>query len=75
MNPIGEACRKLGTWDLSGCVMLFSVECSPICSSIAFWANIRGPKQEKELRMEQILQDEAQAVRQEFRGLPDAAPD
>ncbi|WP_415410065.1 nucleoside deaminase [Synechococcus sp. A10-1-5-9] len=41
VNAIRAACKKLGTWDLSGCVMYTSCECCPMCYATACWAGIR----------------------------------
>ena len=41
VNAIRAACKKLGTWDLSGCVMYTSCECCPMCYATAYWAGIR----------------------------------
>lgn len=40
VQAIREACRKLGTWDLSGCVLYTSCEPCPMCLMTAKWANI-----------------------------------
>lgn len=40
VNAIREACRKLGTYDLSGAVLYTSCECCPMCYSAAYWARI-----------------------------------
>ena len=37
---IREACRNLGTWDLSGCTLYTSCEPCPMCLMTAKWANI-----------------------------------
>ena len=41
VNAIRAACKQLGTWDLSGCVMYTSCECCPMCYATAYWAGIR----------------------------------
>ena len=41
VNAIRAACKALGTWDLSGCVMYTSCECCPMCYATAYWAGIR----------------------------------
>ena len=40
VNAIREACRKLGTYDLSGSVLYTSCECCPMCYATAYWARI-----------------------------------
>jgi guanine deaminase len=40
VNAIREACRKLGTVDLSGAVLYSSCEPCPMCYSTAYWARI-----------------------------------
>jgi guanine deaminase len=37
---IREACRRLGTFDLSGCVLVSSCEPCPLCLSAALWARV-----------------------------------
>ncbi len=37
---IREAARKLGTWDLSGCVLYTSCEPCPMCFGAIYWAHI-----------------------------------
>ena len=37
---IREACRRLRTHDLSGCILYTSAECCGMCYSAAFWARI-----------------------------------
>jgi tRNA(Arg) A34 adenosine deaminase TadA len=37
---IREACRKLKTYDLSGCTLYTSAECCSMCYSASFWARI-----------------------------------
>ena len=38
---IRSACRKLGTYDLSGCELYTTAEPCPMCRGAILWANIR----------------------------------
>ena len=40
VNTIREACRRLGTFDLSGCVIYTSCEPCPMCLGAIYWAHI-----------------------------------
>ena len=40
VNAIREACRILGTYDLSGCVIYASCEPCPMCLGAIYWAHI-----------------------------------
>lgn len=40
VNTIREACRQLGTFDLSGCVIYTSCEPCPMCLGAIYWAHI-----------------------------------
>lgn len=40
MQAIREACKKLGSPHLEGCVLYTSAECCPMCLSTAYWAHI-----------------------------------
>ena len=40
VNTIREACRKLGTFDLSGCQIYTSCEPCPMCLGAIYWAHI-----------------------------------
>lgn len=98
VNAIRAACKQLGTWDLSGCVMYTSCECCPMCYAAAYWAGIRNvfyaaswsdyndlfsdeainqdmqkPKEQREIKLTQILKCEACEVWDEFRKLPNGA--
>ena len=42
VNAIRKACKVLGTWDLSGCVMYTSCQCCPMCYSSAYWARLKA---------------------------------
>lgn len=41
MHAIREACKKLGTPHLDGCILYTSAECCPMCLSAAYWAHIK----------------------------------
>lgn len=40
VNAIRQACRALGSHDLSGAVLYASGECCPMCYAAAYWARI-----------------------------------
>lgn len=40
MHAIREACHRLNTPHLAGCVCYTSAECCPMCLSAAYWAHI-----------------------------------
>ena len=40
MEAIRDACRQLGTHDLSGCTIYVTAEPCPMCLSACMWANI-----------------------------------
>jgi len=40
VNAIRQACRLLGTFDLSGCVIYTSCEPCPMCLGAIYWAHI-----------------------------------
>jgi guanine deaminase len=41
MHAIREACKKLGTPHLDGCILYSSAECCPMCLATAYWAHIK----------------------------------
>lgn len=41
MQAIREACTKLGTPHLDGCILYTSAECCPMCLATAYWAHIK----------------------------------
>lgn len=41
MEAIREACKKLGTPHLDGCILYTSAECCPMCLAAAYWAHIK----------------------------------
>lgn len=40
MQAIREACKKMGSPHLEGCVMYTSAECCPMCMATAYWAHL-----------------------------------
>lgn len=40
MHAIREACKKLGTPHLEGCILYTNAECCPMCLAAAYWAHI-----------------------------------
>lgn len=40
MEAIREACKRLKTPHLDGCILYTSAECCPMCLSAAYWAHI-----------------------------------
>lgn len=40
INAIRQACKKLGTYDLKGCVLYTTTYPCPMCLSAIIWANI-----------------------------------
>lgn len=40
VNAIRKACRQLGTFDLSGCVLYTSCEPCPMCLGAIYWAHL-----------------------------------
>jgi guanine deaminase len=83
VNAIRKACKVLGTWDLSGCVMYTSCQCCPMCYSTAYWARLKAiyygsPKEDLQKPIEkssvpqvELLREEAAEVWGEFRKLSD----
>ena len=41
VNAIRKACKKLGTFDLTGCVVYTSCEPCPLCLGALYWAHIK----------------------------------
>ena len=41
INAIREACKKLGTYDLTGCTLYATGYPCPMCLSAIIWANIK----------------------------------
>lgn len=41
MQAIREACKKLKTPHLDGCILYTSAECCPMCLATAYWAHIK----------------------------------
>lgn len=41
MQAIREACKKLGTPHLEGCILYTSAECCPMCLAASYWAHIQ----------------------------------
>ncbi|WP_101690264.1 nucleoside deaminase [Dysgonomonas massiliensis] len=42
VTAIRKACKKLGTFDLSGCIIYTSCEPCPMCLSAIYWARIEA---------------------------------
>lgn len=40
IEAIRDACKNLGTFDLSGCVLYTTAQCCPMCFAACLWANI-----------------------------------
>lgn len=40
MHAIREACKKLGSPHLKGCILYTSAECCPMCLATAYWAHV-----------------------------------
>lgn len=41
VNAIKDACKKLGTYDLSGCELYTTAQPCPMCKGAILWSNIR----------------------------------
>lgn len=41
MQAIREACKKVGSPHLDGCILYTSAECCPMCLAAAYWAHIK----------------------------------
>lgn len=41
IHAIREACKKLGTPHLEGCILYTNAECCPMCLAAAYWAHIK----------------------------------
>lgn len=41
MQAIREACKKLGSPHLEGCILYSSAECCPMCWATAYWAHLK----------------------------------
>lgn len=41
VNAIRKACKELGTFDLSGCVIYTSCEPCPMCLGAIYWAHLK----------------------------------
>ncbi len=44
MEAIRDAARRLGSRDLSGCILYSSSRACPMCEAAAYWAGIEGMK-------------------------------
>src|SRR5215472_6766406 len=40
MEAIRKACKKVGHFKLTGCILYSSAECCPMCAAAAYWAGI-----------------------------------
>jgi guanine deaminase len=41
MEAIRKACKKVGSFKLTGCTLYSSAECCPMCAAAAYWAGIK----------------------------------
>ena len=40
IEAIRKACKKVGSFKLTGCILYSSAECCPMCAAAAYWAGI-----------------------------------
>jgi tRNA(Arg) A34 adenosine deaminase TadA len=97
---IRAACRKLNTFQLSGCDIYSSCEPCPMCMGLIYWARpehlyyantaadaaeigfddaliyreLAKPPQQRSLKMQQMMREEALAVFREWERKPDKTP-
>lgn len=97
---IRAACRKLNTFQLSGCDIYSSCEPCPMCMGLIYWARpehlyyantaadaarigfddaliyreLAKPPQQRSLKMQQMMREEALAVFRKWERKPDKTP-